>query len=518
MKRECDTIEEMKISLIGLEARNKSIKGMSYVANAVKATIGPYGQNVLIEKDNKITNDGITIAKELCPTIVNEFERRGALIANEASSKTNDMVGDATSTAWALTEAIVKEALRYLPNEKSIKAKKTPAEVIQMIQTAKEKVLEQMKAEPIISKEDLIKSALVSVEDENLAQLLGETQWELKDGQIIAEEVNDTESSIERVTGIRLDNGFGASHLITNPETQTLEVNDISILLTNYTIGKEELLLLKDSVFKQLISQKKLGIVIVARAFTSEAIKLCQESAVAGFAIFPVNAPYVNQKEIMKDIETVVGGRYIDTEESTLTDIYITDIGFCKRLVAKISDAVVTGMDNDQAKVRKEKRVEHLHKELKGEKSEFAKKMLETRIAQLTNGFAILKVGSHSLANRKRLKDKADDAVQAVRLALKGGTVKGGGLCLKEISERLEEGNILKRPLLCVYEQIISSAPDDFVIEDWVRDPYLVLKCALENACETAAVFSSINGSICEENKSKIDLAKFNGQQGEEEV
>ncbi len=273
--------------------------------------------------------------------------------------------------------------------------------------------------------------------------------------------------------------------------------------------------MLNESVFKQLISQKKLGIILIARAFTSDAIKKCQESAQAGFAIFPINAPYVNQKEIMKDIETVVGGRYIDTEASSLSDIYITDIGFCKRLVARMYDAVVTGVENDQSKKRKEKRVEELNKTLVGAQSDFEERMLETRIAQLTNGFAILKVGSQSLTNRKRLKDKCDDAVNAVRLALKGGTVKGAGQCFKDISDKMDEGDILKRPLLSVYNQIIDSAPEDFVIEDWVRDPYLVLKAALENACETAGVFSSINGIVTEENKPKIDLANFNQNQEE---
>src|ERR1035437_9606500 len=108
----------MKINLTGLEARNSAIKGMSYVASAVKSTIGIYGQNVLLDKGNSVTNDGFLISTALVPSIKNEFERQGARIALEASSKTNDMVGDATSTAWALTEAIVKEALRYLPSEK----------------------------------------------------------------------------------------------------------------------------------------------------------------------------------------------------------------------------------------------------------------------------------------------------------------------------------------------------------------------------------------------------------------
>jgi chaperonin GroEL len=496
----------MNINKIGLQARDAAIKGMGYVAGVVKSTIGPYGSNVLIEKENRITNDGYLISCALSPAIRDEFERRGALVALEASSKTNDTVGDATSTAWALTEAIVKEAIRYLPSEKIIKAQKTPAEIIQMINSSRDRVIKELEdsATPVKSKEELIKSALVAVEDEGVAKILGETQWELgPEGLIIAEEVNETKSSIERVKGIRVDNGFGTSMVITNQEKQSLELNEISVLMTNYTIDVSELKLLNDSVFKPLINQKKMGLVIIARAYTSEAIKACMESLKTGFAIFPVNAPYTDQHEILKDMEAVLGGRYIDSEEARLEDIDISDIGFAKRFMARRFDAIIAGEDNEKTKERSDARVEVLKKKLIGSQSDFEKKSIEVRIAQLTNGFALLKVGSQSLANRKRLKDKCDDATNAVRLALKHGTVKGGGLAFKEISDKLEDGNILKRPLLCVYEQIINSAPEGFIIPEWVRDPLQVLKVALVNACDVAGVFSSVSGIVVEENIKK---------------
>lgn len=492
-----------KISITGLNARNRAIAGMSYVAEAVKSTIGPFGINFLLEKDSKITNDGYNISSELCPTIKDEFERRGALVAHEASAKTNEMVGDATSTAWALTNEIVKEAIRYLPSEKTLKAQKTPAEIINMIKKSKENVLKELDliATPIRDKETLIKSALVSVEDEDMAKLLGETQWELgPEGIIIAEEVNQPTSSIELVKGIRFDNGWGTSYVITNPEKQTLELNDTSVLMTNYTIDIDELKMLNQAVFTQLSAQGKTKIALIARAFTNEAIKVCMESMQTKFNVYPINAPYTDQSQVFKDMETLVGGRYIDSEQARLEDIYISDIGFAKRFVARRFDTIIAGEDTPEANIRIEARVKELQDKIKGEQSPFMKKLLEERVAQLTNGFAILKVGSISLTNRKRLKDKADDAVNAIRFALKYGTVKGGGLAFKEISDNMEEGDILKRPLLCVYNQIMSSAPEGFVIEDWCRDPVYVLKTALENACEFASVFSSVNGIITSEN------------------
>lgn len=494
----------MKISITGLEARNKAINGVEYVGNAIKSTIGPHGLNFLLEKGNKITNDGYNIASELCPTIKDEFERRGALVAHQASSKTNDEVGDATSTAWALTTEIIKECVRYLPNDKIGKAKKQPSEIIEQLKKERAFVEEELKAmiTPITSEEELIKSAKVSVEDDTLAEMLGKMQFELgENGRIVAEETNNTECSIEKGLGIRLDNGFSASHLITNQEKQTMELQNISVFLTNYTIDKKELDLLNKQVFGDLINNKKLAIVLVARAFTEEAIKVCVESMKTGFAIFPVNAPYVDQREIMKDIQAVVGGRYIDVEEGRLEDVYISDIGFARKFVAGQMFGEVAGAEDEEGKERIAKRVEMLEEKMKGEQSDFGKRMLGERIAQLKGGFAILKVGSYSLVERKRLKDKADDAVNAVRHALKGGTVPGAGLAFKQISDKMEDGSLLKRPLRVIYDHIINSAPEDFEIPDWVRDPYIVLSTALKNAVEVAGTISSTNGIITTQDK-----------------
>jgi chaperonin GroEL len=498
----------MKISITGIEARDKAFKGAKYVAQAVKSTMGPFGQNALIENGNKISNDGYLISSELVPTVKDEFERRGATIGHEASAKTNEQVGDATSTSWALTDAILDEASRYLPNKNSLVAKKTPSQIAKMIETSKNNVISLLKesATPILDKETLIKSALVSVEDEGIAELLGETQWEIgPDGEITVEEVNDVVSKIERVNGIKIDNGFSNSVVITNPEKGSLEITDSAVILTNYTIGIEELGKMKDSIFATLLSQKQNSIAIIARAFTPDAIQLCIDSHKAGLRLYPINAPYTDQQEIMRDLEAVVGGRYIDSEEARLDDMYITDVGYIKSLVAGRFDAIITGVEDDRAKERITKRVEVLQARLQGQDSDFMKKMYRTRIAQFEGGFAILKVGSPSLVDRKRLKDKCDDAVNSVRLALKGGTVKGAGVAFKDISDTLADDDILKRPLLSVYNQIIISAPEDFVIEDWVRDPVLVLISALENACSVAGTLSSVSIVIAEENPKRKD-------------
>jgi len=176
-----------------------------------------------------------------------------------------------------------------------------------------------------------------------------------------------------------------------------------------------------------------------------------------------------------------------------------------KKIVGRLYDAVITGPDDENTKTRIEKRITDIESKLQGEGSDFEKKNWIERIAQLKNGFALVKVGSSSDLERKRLLDKCEDAVNAVRAAFQEGTVKGAGLAFKEISDNLEDTYILKRPLRAIYEQIMSSAPADFVIEDWVRDPVKVLRTALTNACGAASALATAGGAICEANPTKLE-------------
>lgn len=487
-------------------ARDKMIAGAKYLAKAVTSTLGPFGSNAYLEHNQKVTNDGYSISAELAPTIEDEFERQGALALHNAASKTNDTVGDATTTSIALASAIIDETLRYLPNENSISAKKKPSEILKMIEDSKNNVIEELKKvkKPVETEQELVASARVSVENEELADLIGKAQFQIgKDGFIIAEEVNEPKSSIQIVKGIRIDNGFGTPIIITNQAEQSLELVDVSVLLTNYTLGKEEILAMKAKVFDPMITAKKNSLVLIARAFTSDAIQLCTDSMKQGFGIFPVNAPYVYQSEIMKDLAAITGATYYDTEERRLEDLNYKDIGFATSVFARRFDAIITGTENNPLIADSiQQRIKQLEDKLNGTQvSDFEKKMIQARIAQFTGGFAILKVGADTVFERKYLKDKADDAVNSVRLALQEGTVKGAGLAFKEISQQLPEEDILKRPLMSIYNQIMSSAPDGFEIEDWVRDPYLTLVSALTNACSVAGQFGTINTVICTEDK-----------------
>lgn len=486
----------MKISIVGIEARNKVVAGANYVADAVKASLGPFGLNTMIEKRNLITNDGFTISREIAPTLKDEFERRGAIHMHEVSSRTNDEVGDATTTAPVLAQAILQESLKYLPKEGSFSSKLKPSELIKKLKGEVKEVTEMLEelTTPIESREQLINSAIVSVEDKELGEMIGGMQWDIgKSGYILCEESPEKTTTIERIKGIRIDNGFGTSVIINNPEKATLEVDNARIIMTNYTFstGFGEIA----HVIDRLVKSGERNIVVMARAFSSDVIRLCVENIEKGINIYPINAPYEHQGEIFRDIESVVGGRYIDTEGGLLEDMTLDDVGHVKKLIARRYDAIIVG-EKDPAE-----RIEKLYKELQGEQSIHYQKKLESRLSQLQDGFAILKVGSETDVDRKRLKDKCDDVVTAVRLAYNGGTVPGAGLAFKQISEKLPETYILKRPLLCIYNEIMSSAPEGFEVEEWVRDPYLVLKSALKNAVSVASNLATVNSIVVEENK-----------------
>lgn len=489
-----------KVIKTGVKGRDQLIAGANFVADAVKATLGPFGISYAMEKGNKITRDGVTVSKDISGGIKDEMQRRGAIIFHEAASKTNDEAGDGTTTAETLAQAILKEALRYLPTDKALTAKKTPADIISILDRECKEVTEKLKAMavPVNTEEELIASALVSVKDPDLAKLIGSAQWQLgKAGILIAEETAERLSSFEPVKGVRIDNGFGTSIAINNQEKQSLEVNDCQVILTNHTL--QHLGPLQD-VLNQILRSGKKNVIIVARAFADGAIKDCQENVKQGFNVFPINAPYTNQTEVMKDLEAVLGGKFINSEDTSLEDVQLSDVGYAERIVAKRYTAIITGKNDDKAQVRVEKRIEELKAEQKGALSDFLKRGLEERISQLTTGFGIIKIGDVSETARKAKKDNVDDAVNAVRAAFQEGVVPGAGQAFKTISEGLSSDYILKKPLLSIYEQIMSTAPTDFVIEQWVRDPLKVLRIALEKACSVAGTFASIGGGVVSAN------------------
>ena len=488
------------------EAQDKIMSGVDCLCDSVKQTLGPWGRNFLLEKGLKITNDGISVAREI--QMQDEIEDLALRIVREVAVKTNDEAGDGTTSALTLAQAILKEALRLLPGKK-LAGQKSAVQIRKQIAEECEEVVKKLKemATPITSEEELYNVALVSSEMEEMAKMISKTQWELgPEGMIIAEESNEPGDVRERINGIRFDNGFGTSMIMNNREKQRMEADNVQVIMTNHTFS--DLNPIK-SILDQLVKNGRKDIVVIGRAFTNEAVQLCMTNHQAGVKIYPVNAPYVNQNEVMEDLASVLGGTYYNEEKRNLEDIQMSDVGLAKRVLCYRFSAVFTGFKDKEGETiiqdRIQKRVDEIKGDKKGEESKFAQKQLDQRLGQLVNGFALLKIGALSEIDRKYKYDKAEDAINSTKSALQEGTVPGAGLAFKQISDEMPEDAILKRPLLSVYNQIMSNAGEEIEVEDWVRNSLKSDRVALENACQIAADLATTCGAVANEFPSKLD-------------
>lgn len=489
----------MKTASIGNEGRDKLVAGALYISDSVKRTLGPNGQNFAIEKGNRVTNDGITIARELIGTQKDELEERGAKMLVDEMSKVNDLLQDGSTTMATITGAAIKESVKQLPQNGLIIGKMTIAGLLKKLKEEKEVIIEKLDSasHKITSEDELVKVSIVSAEDETLGSLIGKAQWELgPDGVILAEESNQKFCSIEKTNGILIDNGFGTQMVINNQEKEALELFDVSVIYTNHTIQDISVL---EALLAQLIQKGQRNIVIMARAFTDGAINQCMKQMEAGLGLFPLNAPYTDQSQIMEDLQSILGGRFLSTENSSLDAIQVSDVGFATHVLAKRMSTIFAG------KADKEKiaaRVAVLEQKREGTGSEFEKRNLTTRIAQLTNGFALLKIGATTEAERKYLKDKADDAVNATKLALQDGVVAGGGKALKDIADSLPDDFILKNAISAPYEQIKSTTGEE--PSAWVQDSVKVLKVIVDRAASFAGILSTAAGAISTKKPSEL--------------
>lgn len=488
-------MQKAKIVLKGPEAREKLLAGVNFVCDAVKQTLGPFGQNAVsgLKGNVVITNDGKSIAEAI--QLEDEIENLGVRTVKEAAIKTGDEVGDGTTTTLVLAQAILREVTPFLKTSTTFKGKRSAIAIKRQIEAEVEEVLQKIdeRTEQIKTKEELIASAKVAVEDDKLAELIGSTQWDLgPEGTILAEEVNDVTDSIERTPGMRIDNGFGTSMVMNNLEKQELRVLKTKIILTNHTFNGNKALEPIASILQQMAKMGVSDVVILARGFSHEAIQLCMENHKNNFRLYPINAPYVDQNEVMKDIAAITGGKYINTEERNLETMQLSDIGFAEQVIATRFNGIITGKQGDEyVDLRVRERVEELKQNYTGSQSDFEKKTIEARLSQLQNGFALLKVGANSMVERKYKFDKAEDAVQATKHAFKSGVVKGAGLVFKEISEELPDTYLLKNPLLEPYKQIMDNAGEEFDVPEWVRDSALVVKTALIKAASVASALAT---------------------------
>jgi chaperonin GroEL len=288
-----------------------------------------------------------------------------------------------------------------------------------------------------------------------------------------------------------IDNGFGSSATINNPEKEALELHDVRVIYTNHTISTLEPI---KPILESLVRSGQKQIVVMARAFTESAVRECLTNMEAGIGIYPLNAAYTDQAEMMLDLQAILGGRFINLEEASLDAIQLSDVGFAHHVLAKRMSTVFTGAEGREDAINE--RIATLEKKREGSPSQFEKKNLSARLAQLKNGFALIKIGAISETERKYKKDKADDAVNAVRAALQEGVIPGAGQALKTIADELPDTYILKNAIKAPYEQIAVNAGKELEIPEWVQDSTKVTRVALEKACSVAATLATAAGAI----------------------
>lgn len=491
-----------KIILIGPEARAEVLKGAKYAADAVKLTLGPYGRNFASGIKGgpvAISNDGVSLLKEIEGQT--EIQDLGVRAVREAATKTNDIAGDGTTGSAVLTQSTLE--VLCVDDEGVIGAGRSTVSLIEKVKKEKDYIVELLKKDAVHigSVEQLVAIARVSGEYEELATLIGTAQHTVgRQSAVICEEHNKTTDEVEYINGIRLDNGFPTSRIVNNPEKQCLEASNVPVILTNKVFHGPTFLKPLEKLLNQVILRGDKEIVLIGRGFDDDAIDLCLTNIKKGaLKIYPINAPYTWQDEVMEDLGAILGAKYFKGSEHKLENMVMGDIGRASKVVCKRFETIIAGFaegSDISIDQRVKERIEELDKSLKGDMSAFERRGRESRMSQMKHGTAIIYIGADTEQERRHKKDKVEDAINAVKWAYREGVVRGGGLALYSIAETLPDDYLLKEAIKAPYKQIMYMAPEGFTVEDWVMDPVKVVITALTNACDIASSLATTEVAI----------------------
>ena len=420
--------------LFGEEARKALQEGIRKSAHAVKVTLGPRGRNVVLDRSYggpRITNDGVSIAKEI--SFKDKFENMGAEIVKEVANKTNDGVGDGTTTTVVLLEAMMEEGLARVTKGDNAMAVRAGME---MARNATVEELRKM-AKPVSGKADVKHVASISSESEKLGGIIAETVEKVgKNGVVTVEESQGMDLSYEVVEGLQIDKGYVSAYMVTNAERMEAEMRDALILVTDKKIGNVQEIL---PLLEKVAASGKKELVIIADDIEGDALTTFVLNRLRGtFSVLAVKAPGYGdkKKEQLADIAVVIGAQVISGDTGdTFENGTLAMLGKANRVVASKDATTFIGGKGKKADI--ETRVKQLQAILGQTDSKFDKEKLEERIAKLSGGVAVIRVGAATETEMKYLKDKIDDAVKATKAAMDEGIVSGGGTALAKISKKL---------------------------------------------------------------------------------
>ncbi len=425
--------------LFAEKARESLMDGVNIIADAVKMTIGPRGRNVVLEKSYgapNITNDGVSIAKEI--ELSDKFENMGAEIIKEVASKTNDLAGDGTTTAMLLNQAIVSEGIKQVSmgvNAMGIRLG---------IEKAGEAVVEALReiATPIKGKEEIKQVASISAESGKIGKQIAETIDKVgKDGVVTVEESQSFGIEPEIVEGLEFDNGYVSPYMVTDEERMEAEYKDAALLITDKKISSAQDLL---SFLEKVAQAGRKELVVIADDVEGEALTTFVVNKLRGsFNVLAVKAPGYGdkKKEMLQDIATVTGGTVISEDTgNTLENADVSILGKANKVVATKSKTQIVGGKGKKTKIQE--RTEQLKHQVENSDSNFDNEKLSERIAKLSGGVAVIKVGAATETEMKYLKAKIEDAVNSTKAAIEEGIVHGGGSALIKVLNKLSKKEI----------------------------------------------------------------------------
>jgi chaperonin GroEL len=519
------------------DARDRMLRGVNVLANAVKVTLGPKGRNVVLDKSfgaPRITKDGVTVAKEI--ELEDKFENMGAQMVKEVASRTNDEAGDGTTTATVLAQAIVQEGL------KSVAAGMNPMDLKRGIDLATTKVVEAIKAasREVKDSDEIAQVGTISANGEaDIGRQIADAMQKVgNEGVITVEENKGLETETDVVEGMQFDRGYLSPYFVTNPDKMTAELEDCMILLHEKKLSSlQSMVPLLESVIQ---SQKPL--LIIAEDVEGEALAtLVVNKLRGGLKIAAVKAPGFGdrRKAMLQDIAILTGGQVISEDLGMkLENVTIDMLGNAKKI--QVTKDETTVIDGQGAKAEIEARVSQIRQQIEETTSDYDREKLQERVAKLAGGVAVIRVGGMTEVEVKERKDRVDDALNSTRAAVQEGVVVGGGVALVQAGKVLEDLNganadqdagikIVRKALEAPLRQIAENAGVDGAVvagkvresndtsfgfnaqtetygdlfSDGVLDPAKVVRTALEDAASIAGLMITTEAMIADKPEPK---------------
>lgn len=523
------------------DARQKILKGVKTLAAAVKVTLGPKGRNVVIDSKfgpPKITKDGVTVAKEV--ELEDRHENMGAQMVKEVASKTADKAGDGTTTATVLAEAIYQEGLR------NVTAGANPMEIKKGIELAVNVVVEELKkiSKPIKDAKEIAQVATISANgDADIGGIIAKAMEKVgKDGTITVEEAKGFETTLDVVEGMNFDRGYVSAYFVTNAETLIAEYENAYVLIYEKKISsmKEFLPVL------QAAAESGKPLIVIAEDVDGEALAtLVVNRLRAGLKVVAVKAPGFGdrRKAMLEDIAILTGGQFVSEELGIqLEKVTLDMLGKVKKIIVKKEDTTLIDGAGDKKVIQD--RIALLKRQIQEATSDYDREKLQERLAKLSGGVGVIRVGAATELEMKEKKDRVDDAKEATKAAVEEGIVPGGGAALLRCLPVLEKtiaklvgdikigAEIIARSLLYPLRQIAENAgkegsivvqkvasmgpqegydarEDVYVnmIEKGIVDPTKVVRCALQFAASIAGLLLTTEAIITEEEQEKAPAA-----------